>query len=529
MNRSIVPNVVLAMVVFLSAGSALATTSRFALIVGNNRGGEDEDTLRYATRDARKIYNLLTQLGRFKKENTFLQLDGTAKSFWQNLDTLEKKAARAQAAGNDTMLLIYYSGHARSDALELGDTEVAFRDLRHFLERSKMQVRLAFVDSCHSGQLIAAKGAKKGLTYRIDVNDEISSAGYAIITSSARNELSQESRELRGAFFTHHLASALRGNGDSSKDGKVTLQEAYEYAYQKTLSQTAGSAGVSQHPMYHFQLKGRGDIVLTHTRRSGSAVEIPFIEPGRIMLLDGMGEEVLAEAASSPGESVRFNVPPGPYTVYIVKKSGAVRIAEADVPPHQTTMLGPDDFTTTTLVHAVAKGGLFKTPEYKWIHKIGIFALKQSAPLDGISSPWGAGLHYRLQHESGIQPSAQIFTTSGAHRESGRAYYDVGMALGIGYVFQMDFLLMHMSVALGYTHMFQDEAPTTNLLNERPHTSAFSATGNMGFEFPISMIYLFADVGAGGRIFQVVNRGWVPRFEFQGMAGAGFTWGAKWI
>lgn len=515
------------MVMFLFSARVLADTARFALVAGNNQGNEHRETLRYTHRDARKMFDLLTQLGRFKKDNTVLLLEGSAKEFWQQLKSLEAKAAAAQQAGQDTMLLIYYSGHAAESALELGNSLVKFSDLRRFLERSPMQVRLAFVDSCHSGQLIASKGARRGAEFKINVNDEISSSGYAIITSSAQNELSQESRELRGAFFTHYLASALRGNADTSNDGKVTLQEAYKYAYAQTLAQTSGNIGVSQHPMYHFQLKGKGEIVLTHTRKAYSALEIPFIEDGRILLLDGIGEEVLAEAEARRNERIRLSVPPGPYIVYIIKKSGAVRIAEADVLPRETTTLTPDDFSTTTLKDAVSKGGLFRTPEYTWRHRAGIFTLLRSTPLNGVDPPWGVGLHYRLTHATGIQPAIRVFTTRSAHEETARKYYDVAISAGIGYLFNVNFLQLRFELLIGYEHMFQDETPHSNVVVGRPHSSAFSGIGTVGIEVPLAMVYLFADVGAGGRIYQIASEGWRPRFEFQAIAGAGFSWGTQ--
>ncbi len=514
------------LLVSVFAGNAAATT-RFALIVGNNQGEDKRESLQYATRDARKMYQLLTELGRFKKENTVLLLDASAREFWRSLNELESKSEIARNAGEETLLLVYYSGHAGQDALELGNTLVKYRELKQFLERSKTGTRLAFVDSCHSGQLIASKGAKKGKAFHIKVSDEISSSGYAIITSSARNELSQESRELRGAFFTHHLASALRGKGDTSGDGRITLQEAYEYAYARTLAQTSTAEGGSQHPMYHFQLKGRGEIVLTHTRKSYSAVEIPYLESGRILLLDGIGEEVLAEAEAVRDEPVRFSVPPGVYIVYIVKQSGAVRVAETEVAPHQTTTLGPDDFSTTTLIQSVARGGLFRTPEYAWRHKVGGFAMWRTSPLEDVGTPWGVGIHYRLQAANGIQPTVRLFTTSAAHGKTGRAYHDVGVNVGIGYTFDVSFIALHLEVLMGYEHMFQDALSTDIPMTTRPHTSAFSGVGSMGIEVPLSFVYLFADVGAGGRVFQIVNRGWVPGFEFQALAGAGLSWGTR--
>ena len=58
------------------------------------------------------------------------------------------------------------------------------------------------------------------------------------MTSSSENEAAQESERLRGSFFTHALLTGVRGAADASGDGKVTLGEAYQFAFNETLAQT---------------------------------------------------------------------------------------------------------------------------------------------------------------------------------------------------------------------------------------------------------------------------------------------------
>ena len=52
----------------LAAG---AGEPRFALVVGNNEGGRFEKELRYSEDDARKVRDVLTELGRFKSPKAF--------------------------------------------------------------------------------------------------------------------------------------------------------------------------------------------------------------------------------------------------------------------------------------------------------------------------------------------------------------------------------------------------------------------------------------------------------------------------
>ena len=68
--------------------------------------------------------------------------------------------------------------------------------------------------------------------------------GHAILTASAEDEAAQESDRIGGSFFTHYLVSGLRGAADSSADGRVTLTEAYRFAFDETLARTGTTKAV---------------------------------------------------------------------------------------------------------------------------------------------------------------------------------------------------------------------------------------------------------------------------------------------
>src|SRR5207245_7416203 len=105
--------------------------------------------------------------------------------------------------------------------------------------------------------------------------------GLVLIASSAADEESQESDEISGSFFTHYLASGLLGDADASGDGKVTLAEAYAYAYGRTVGSTAETRAGAQHPVYLHDLGGAGDVVPTElapargARRRGAPDSAP--------------------------------------------------------------------------------------------------------------------------------------------------------------------------------------------------------------------------------------------------------------
>ena len=131
------------------------------------------------------------------------------------------------------------------------------------------------LDSCRSGALLALKGGTLGQPFDIRLADDLVSTGEAMIASSAADEAALESSEIGGSFFSHHFISGLRGAADASGDGVVTLAEAYQYAFARTLRTTSDTTVGPQHPAYDYHLAGRGDLVLTRLQQPSAVLDLP--------------------------------------------------------------------------------------------------------------------------------------------------------------------------------------------------------------------------------------------------------------
>jgi hypothetical protein len=150
------------------------------------------------------------------------------------------------------------------------------------------------------------------------------------LTSSAAGEDSQESDELRGSFFTHHLASGLRGAADEDGDGHVTLAEAYAHAYHATLRTTAATVAGVQHPTFRYELKGGGDVILTSPLGGPAATRATLRFPagaGWLVLAGSSGGRVVAEIAAAD-QRRRVALRPGRY---FVRGRGADHLLEGTV------------------------------------------------------------------------------------------------------------------------------------------------------------------------------------------------------
>lgn len=292
---------------------AVAAERRFALVAGQPDGGPGTVRLRFAERDARRIHAILTRLGGVRDADARLLLSPDAGEVRRALSELAERSRAAGAAGDATTLVVYYSGHARDGELRLASSRLPLEELRALLQAAPSDVRIALVDSCQSGAITRAKGVRKAPAFDVARAGGEGPRGLVLIASSAASEDSQESDYIGGSFFTHYLASGLLGDADTSGDGKVTLAEAYAYAYGRTVASTADTAAGIQHPVYHYDLGGSGDVVLTEIDPASSLV-LPAALEGHYVVLDSGGRAV-AEVAKGAGAARRLALPAGSYTV----------------------------------------------------------------------------------------------------------------------------------------------------------------------------------------------------------------------
>lgn len=297
-----------------AAASASAEPRRFALVAGEPDGGPGTQRLRHAERDARRIHGILTRVGGVRSGDATLMLSSGARAFRGALADLSTRAAAAQAAGETTVLLVYFSGHAKDGALRFGSAGLPLVELREALQSSPADVRIGLFDACRSGAIARTKGVRPAPVFDVTVPREAGPRGLVIIASSAADEDSQESDALGASYFTHHLASGLLGDADISGDRKVTLGEAYTYAYARTVGDTAGSAGGVQHPVFLYDLGGAGEVVLTDLAPMAGGLLFPSPLEGLYVVLDAGGRAV-AEVAKPAGVERRLSLPPGRYTV----------------------------------------------------------------------------------------------------------------------------------------------------------------------------------------------------------------------
>ena len=303
--------------VLLAAASSVSAAqeiqiNRYVLAVSANYGGEGRPTLRYAASDARSFVNVLKEMGGVQAGNIVEVKEPSVATFQQKIDELDKKIAKNKSAGGRDEVLVYYSGHADEKGLRLGKETFAWKALRSKIDSLHADVKIAVIDACGSGAITRAKGGVAVPAFMVDKSSDMK--GYAFITSSTQDESSQESDKLKGSFFTHSLVSGLRGAGDISGDGKVTLSEAYQFAFNETLQKTEATMGGAQHPSRDMNLAGTGDVVMTDLRSMNAGLDIGEDVEGRLFIRDERGE-LVAELYKKAGRPINLGLAAGKYSV----------------------------------------------------------------------------------------------------------------------------------------------------------------------------------------------------------------------
>ncbi len=341
------------LMLLLCSGSAWAGGQmRYAIVVGADRGAADEVILRYAERDAARVAEVLSRFGEVPEEHLILLRGRSAEDLERVLSNLKQRIAQDEAAGLETLLFFFYSGHADADALHLGSSELPLRRLKALVDDSQARLRVMVVDACRSGELTRVKGARPVAAFEIDADDQLASEGSAIITSSAAGEDAQESDRIKGGIFSHHFVLGLLGAADSSGDQRITLNEAYRYAYEQTLRSTS-RARVVQHPSYSFRMRGRDDLILTRLTETRGLGRLALEAPGRYLLLPRSGKGRVVDLSAQATTEVLLE--PGDWLVRRRSKE-AVYEGQARINAGERTRLAKETLQRMPYGRTVRRG-----------------------------------------------------------------------------------------------------------------------------------------------------------------------------
>ncbi|MFP4680710.1 MAG: caspase domain-containing protein [Chitinispirillaceae bacterium] len=302
--------------------------TRHAVLVGCNKGGHDLENLRYAEKDAKRFGSVLRKTGDFPSGQVKVLLHPDREAFWKEMKRVSRKV-KNESDRKNSHFLFYFSGHSDGESLLLGDEKVSLYRVKKFLDSCGAGVRIGIFDACHSGAVIAFKGGRSSGPLYFRQSEKVK--GQVIIASAAAHQQAQESETLKGSIFTHHWLNGLNGSADYSGDRHITLHEAYQYAYRKTVETSALTGGGLQHPSYNFNIHGEGDICLTNLSQSRiEGILFDRTSEGTFLILSSDYNDVFADFTKKSGQEFFISLSPGTYRI-INARDGDVFTLNKDV------------------------------------------------------------------------------------------------------------------------------------------------------------------------------------------------------
>src|SRR4051812_44515461 len=103
-----------ALLLWSAVADATPVLVRRAIIVGSNAGVAGRSALRYAHEDAQNLAQTLIDAGQFPASGVRVLKDPSPEALLAELDEAQKALA---ASGGESMLVLYYSGHADETSL----------------------------------------------------------------------------------------------------------------------------------------------------------------------------------------------------------------------------------------------------------------------------------------------------------------------------------------------------------------------------------------------------------------------------
>lgn len=372
---------------------------RYALVAGANYGGSERVPLRYAVTDAENFVRVLEEMGGLDLTHSILLEEPSRADFERGLAELRQNVAGSARDGGRTEVLLYYSGHADEKGLLLGEERFTYRNLRQAIDAIQADVHITVLDACASGAITRLKGGRRNQPFLVDASSDMK--GYAFLTSSSADEAAQESDRINASFFTHYLVSGMRGAADVTGDGKVSLGEAYQFAFNETLDRTTGTQGGAQHPAYDIKLSGTGDVVMTDLRQTSAGLLLAEELDGRFFIRNAE-RQLVAELYKPFGRSIELGLEPGTYAIQ-VEIEPSLLVSEVELQEGERLLLDRGRFVAEDRELTTLRGGAAELPkvglEFKdvwgsagsqgeYTVSLGLFGNRQERDFNGLQVSW---------------------------------------------------------------------------------------------------------------------------------------------
>lgn len=214
--------------------SASPIGDKWAVVIGVGKFADSKiPQLKYAAKDAKDFYDYLVDpaQGKFQKDHVKLLINEDASKI--NIMDMLGDSFLPHAAQPNDLVVIYLSTHGSPAGADIRgvnyviayDTQLRKLfatgiDMKQLLRMIKERVHtsriLLVLDTCYSG---AGGESHKGLSRtNVDSQSLAQGIGSMVITSSAPDQRSWESDQLKNSYFTRYLLESLKQSGNGNID-----------------------------------------------------------------------------------------------------------------------------------------------------------------------------------------------------------------------------------------------------------------------------------------------------------------------
>lgn len=340
----------LALTLTAAAANVHAEPVRILVAAGSKVGLAAERPLKFATSDAKRVRDVIVNLGGVKTENAIVVEEPTRGQLFSAIDRARAEAQRHSA--DEVTLLFYFSGHGDHDAIHLQDDRVLLTELSAKLGEVPASLRIAITDACRATR---DKGFSADEPFAITSTSMPHARGQVWLHASSDGEAAQESDALQGAIFTHSWINGLRGAADANGDARVTLEESFAFAHSQTMIRSSKSSGVIQKPEAIVNLREASPVVLTETTARLSTLSLPQARDTHFLVYSAGAKSVLSELWSSPERRIALRLAPGRYVIQ--RRMGSVGgVASIAIGEGEERRLEDREFAASSLELLAQKG-----------------------------------------------------------------------------------------------------------------------------------------------------------------------------
>ncbi len=225
-------------------------SGKYALIIGNTEYSDSSLVqLTAPGKDAQNLARILNSTDICAFDNVDILLNQPEPIVRDAIDSFfdSKKM--------DDLLVLYFSGHGIRDEIgalylavqntnryRLRTTAIKSDFIRESMDQSRSRRQILILDCCNSGAFSQGTKAVTGGSVGTASAFEGNGYGRIVLTASDSTQFAWEGDKIIGetenSLFTHFLIKGLEGEADTDHDGKITVDDLYDYAYEKIVNIT---------------------------------------------------------------------------------------------------------------------------------------------------------------------------------------------------------------------------------------------------------------------------------------------------